>query len=53
MLGRKGVSLKDVVDVLKAIRDNIEDEPINTEDEDASPPQKEILSELIAFLEGC
>ena len=52
MLSRKGASLKDVVSVLTAFRDNIEDEPAITEEEDASPPQKEILRGLIAFLEG-
>ncbi|KAH8118573.1 DUF1716-domain-containing protein [Phellopilus nigrolimitatus] len=54
MLKRKGRTLKDVVDVLKVFRDNLdEDESAAASLEDASPPQKEILGGLIAFLEGC
>lgn len=54
MLKRKGQTLEDVVKVLKVFRDNIdEDESAAADAEDASPPQKEILSGLITFLEGC
>ncbi|KAI5124831.1 hypothetical protein M0805_005461 [Coniferiporia weirii] len=54
MLNRKGSTLADVVAVLKVFRDNVDEEEtpaVNAED--ASPPQKEILGGLIAFLEGC
>lgn len=57
MLKRKGRTLNDVVEVLKVFRDNInEDESSATaqsQSEDASPPQKEILGGLITFLEAC
>lgn len=54
MLTRKGKSLKDVVEVLKVFRDNIDEEESGLpEDEEASPPQREILVGLIAFLESC
>lgn len=54
MLKRKNQTLEDVVKVLRVFRDNVdEDESAAAEVEDASPPQKEILSGLIAFLEGC
>lgn len=54
MLKRKGHSLSDVVGVLKVYRDNVDEDTVTVADvEDASPPQKEILSGLIAFLEGC
>lgn len=54
MLKRKGQSLEDVVKVLKVFRANVdEDETAAANVEDASPPQKEILGGLIAFLEGC
>ncbi|TDL29730.1 DUF1716-domain-containing protein [Rickenella mellea] len=54
MLTRKGKSLKDVVEVLKSFRDNIGDETETAESsDDVSPPQREILSGLINFLEKC
>jgi len=56
MLTRRGKSLTDVVGVLKIYRDNIGDEAETTpveEGEDVSPPQREILTGLISFLEGC
>ncbi|OCB84372.1 DUF1716-domain-containing protein [Sanghuangporus baumii] len=59
MLKRKGRTLQDLVQVLKIFRDNIDEEDESTavarqaEDTDASPPQKEILGGLIAFLEAC
>jgi len=67
MMSRKGRSIKDVVEVLKVFRDNIDetDSPSRTAVaaaesdsaaavavEDASPPQREILGGLIGFLEG-
>ena len=53
MLKRKGQSLKDVVEVLKIFHENVDEQPADFEAEDASPPQKEILSGLIQFLDGC
>lgn len=55
MLNRKSKSLKDVIDVLKVYRDNVGEEAVQQlgEDEEPSPPQKEILGALIEFLEGC
>ena len=54
MLQRKGKTLADVLSVLKVFRDNVdEEEGIVEEGDNVSPPQKEILSGLIAFLEGC
>ena len=60
MLKRKGRTLQDVVEVLKIFRDNIDEDDASTaaarqveDSSDASPPQKEILGGLIAFLEAC
>lgn len=54
MLGRKGRTLKDVVEVLKVSRDNMdEDISAASQVDDASPPQKEILGGLITYLDGC
>ena len=54
MLQRKGKTLADVLSVLKVFRDNVdEEEGIVEEGDNVSPPQKEILSGLIAFLESC
>lgn len=54
MLTRKGRTLKDVVEVLKVFHDNVdESEPTTSLVDDASPPQKEILSGLITFLDAC
>ncbi|EJD01453.1 DUF1716-domain-containing protein [Fomitiporia mediterranea MF3/22] len=56
MLKRKGRTLQDVVSVLKVFRDNVDEEGESSaaaQAEDASPPQKEILGGLIAFLEAC
>lgn len=54
MLKRKGKSLQDVVDVLKLFRDNVDDDESEAAlAEDASPPQREILTGLINFLEAC
>ena len=54
MLGRKGRTLKDIVEVLKVFQDNMDkDLSAASQVDDASPPQKEILGGLITFLEGC
>ena len=54
MLKRKGKSLQDVVNVLKLFRDNVDDDESEAAlAEDASPPQREILTGLINFLEAC
>ncbi|THH06691.1 hypothetical protein EW145_g3905 [Phellinidium pouzarii] len=53
MLKRKGHTLADVATVLKVFRDNVDEDDSTAEGaEDASPPQKEILGGLIAYLEG-
>ena len=54
MLKRKGKTLQDIVNVLKIFRDNVDDnESEVAQAEDASPPQREILTGLIGFLEAC
>lgn len=54
MLNRKGANIKDIIGVLKVFRDNVDDADVGsvTNAEDASPPQREILSGLIGFLES-
>ena len=52
MLSRRDKSLKDVVKTLEVYRDNV-DEDDATAPDDGSPSRKEILRNLIAFLEGC
>jgi beta-catenin-like protein 1 len=51
MLGRRSRSLKDIVKTLQVFHDNVED--TTTPEEDGAPSQKEILTGLMAFLEGC
>lgn len=51
MLSRRSKSLKDVVDVLRNFRDNVDDG--DKMDEDGSISQKDILNGLLGFLEGC
>ena len=63
MLNRKDKSLKDIVRTLKIYHDNVDDErggansrmEVDTDDKDSerAPSQREILEELIAYLEHC
>ncbi|PCH41028.1 DUF1716-domain-containing protein [Wolfiporia cocos MD-104 SS10] len=52
MLGRRSRSLKDIISTLQIYHDNIDEEE-QTAPDDGSPSRKEILRNLIAFLEGC
>ena len=52
MLNRRNRSLKDIIGTLQIYHDNV-DEDEGTAPDDGSPSRKEILRNLIAFLEGC
>lgn len=52
MLNRRNRSLKDIIGTLQIYHDNV-DEDEATAPDDGSPSRKEILRNLIAFLEGC
>lgn len=52
MLSRRNKSLKDIVSVLKAYRDNVGDSD-KMEENGAFISQREILNGLLGFLEGC
>ncbi|KZT74381.1 DUF1716-domain-containing protein [Daedalea quercina L-15889] len=52
MLNRRNRSLNDIIDTLQIYHDNVDEDDTNTQD-DGSPSRKEILKNLIAFLEGC
>ncbi|KAM5540507.1 hypothetical protein V8D89_005965 [Ganoderma adspersum] len=51
LLDRKNQSFKDVVMTLQIYHDNVDDD--NTGDPGAEPSQREILHNLIAFLDAC
>jgi len=52
MLSRRSKSLKDLASTLEIYHDNVDEEDTSAQD-DGSPYRKEILRNLIAFLEGC
>lgn len=52
MLNRRNRSLEDIIGTLQIYHDNV-DEDDATAPDDGSPSRKEILRNLIAFLEGC
>ncbi|TFY68686.1 hypothetical protein EVJ58_g846 [Rhodofomes roseus] len=52
MLSRRNRSLKDIIGTLQIYHDNVDEEDVNAQD-DGSPSRKEILRNLIAFLEAC
>jgi beta-catenin-like protein 1 len=52
MLDRRNKSLKDIVDVLRVYRANVEVDE-NDMQEDNANSQQEILDGLLAFLEAC
>jgi beta-catenin-like protein 1 len=63
MLDRKSKSLKDIIGTLQVYHDNVDDEAsIGTDsvamdadgkESERAPLQREILKELMAYLEGC
>jgi len=52
MLGRRSKSLNDIASTLQVYHDNVDEEETSEQD-DNSLSRKEILRNLIAFLEGC
>jgi len=52
MLNRRNRSLKDIIGTLQIYHDNVDEDDTNAHD-DGSPSRKEILRNLIAFLEAC
>jgi beta-catenin-like protein 1 len=52
MLSRRNKSLKDIVEVLRGFRDNVDDSD-KMDEGNESISQKEILEGLLGFLEGC
>ncbi|EPT03786.1 hypothetical protein FOMPIDRAFT_1046816 [Fomitopsis schrenkii] len=52
MLNRRNRSLKDIVSTLQIYHDNVEEDDANAQS-DGSPSRREILRNLIAFLEAC
>ena len=52
MLNRRNRSLKDIIGTLQIYHDNVDEDDAAAPD-DGSPSRKEILRNLIAFLEGC
>lgn len=54
MLDRKNQTLKDIIRTLQIYHDNIDEDGRAIEDnEDRGPLQKEILRELMTYLESC
>lgn len=52
MLSRRNKTLKDIANTLQIYHDNV-DENDDVSGQDGAPSRKEILRNLIAFLEGC
>jgi beta-catenin-like protein 1 len=52
MLSRRNKSLKDIVEVLRGFRDNVDDGD-KMDEGDGSISRKEILEGLLGFLESC
>ncbi|KAL1946803.1 hypothetical protein VTO73DRAFT_14907 [Trametes versicolor] len=54
LLDRKSQSFKDIVKILQIYHDNVDEDKTTPEgDPDGAPSQREILRNLIAFLEAC
>jgi beta-catenin-like protein 1 len=55
MLDRKNQSMKDIVRTLQTYHDNVDEEapPSSNGDAEHAPSQKEILRNLLLFLESC
>lgn len=53
LLDRKNQSFKDLVNTLQIYHDNVDEEPNADGNADGALSQREILRNLIAFLEAC
>ncbi|EMD40739.1 hypothetical protein CERSUDRAFT_45089 [Gelatoporia subvermispora B] len=53
MLNRRNKSLKDIVKILEIYRDNVDENDTQLNSADGGPSQREILQNLIAFLDAC